>query len=244
MRPILFHVGSYPVYSYGLMVFIAFIVGTLAARTFLVKKGIEPHVIYLLGAVVAVSGLVGSRVFYVLGHLSEFSRNWSGILDFETRGLVFYGGLIFAVPAGYLFVRFRKLPAGTVANAAGLVFLPCMAIARIGCFLNGCCGGKPSSLPWAVTFPGTAEAVHPTQIYELILDLCAFLVLLALIKRLSRGWEVFIFAVGSYAIARFFVEFFRFHDNPSASIFFQGLSLLIFFACALIFYLRRRFNVE
>ncbi len=244
MRPVLFHIGSYPVYSYGLMVFVAFITGTVAARAFLAKRDIEPYEIYLLAAVVAFSGLVGSRVFYVLGHFGEFSKNWRAIFDLETRGLVFYGGLTFAVPAGYLFVRLRKLPAGTIANAAGFVFLPCMAIARVGCFLNGCCGGKPSSLPWAVTFPGAGEPVHPTQIYELILNLCAFLLLLAVMKRISRGWEVFIFAIGCYAMVRFFVEFFRYHQNSHASMFFQGLSLIIFFACALIFYLRRKYNVE
>jgi len=226
------------------MILTAFIVGTMIARVYLSKRGVEPYNVYLIAAVVAVSGLIGSRVFYVLGHFSEFARNWKEVFDLETKGLVFYGGLIFAVPCGYLMVRLRRLPAGLVANAGGLAFLPSMAIARIGCFLNGCCGGKPSSVIWAVRFPGTDQAVHPTQIYELILDICAFFVLLMLVRRFSQGWEVLLCAISLYALVRFFVEFFRLHENPNAPFFFQGLSALLFLGCPLILYLRRRFKPE
>ena len=104
-----------------------------------------------------------------------------------------------------------KLPAGAFFNAIGLALPLCIAIARIGCFLNGCCYTKPSGLPWAVNF-GFGR-VHPTQIYELILDLVAFAFLLWVRRYLSRDWDLFLMSIAAYAVIRFFMEFWRAHTD-------------------------------
>ncbi len=228
MRPILFHLGKVPIYSYGFMLFIAFLTGTLLGRRELKQRGVDVSNLFLFVAVAAMAAIVGSRLFYVLGHLNEFSSNWSRIFDINSVGLVYYGGLLLAIPVGVLTARWLKLPLGPLADAAGLVLPLCIAIARIGCFLNGCCGGKPSGLPWAVTFPGAAEAVHPTQLYEMVLDLVAFAILLGVRKRLKRDWDLFLLSLALYASIRFTVEFFRFHPSKGGSLFFQALSALIF----------------
>ncbi len=245
MRPVLFHIGSYPVYSYGVMLFLAFLAGIMVARAELARRGLDSSAIYLIGAVAAISGVLGARLFYVLGHLEEFSGDWGRVIDFNMRGLVYYGGLALAVPACLLLVRRLGLPAGDVADSVGLALPLSLAIARVGCFLNGCCGGKPSGLPWAVTFPGSLSPVHPTQLYEMVLDLALFAFLLAARKRLRRGWDLFLLSLAGYGLVRFINEFFRFHADARAGLFFQAASLaLASCAAGLLLYYRERKTAE
>lgn len=240
MHPVLFRLGSFPVYSYGVMLLAALLVGTFVAGRVFVRNELELSQLYLLVAVIAVSGLVGARVFYVVGHFSEFSGHLARMFDTNTVGLVYYGGLIFAFPAAILTTKRLKLPTATVVGAAALALPLGLGIARIGCFLNGCCGGKPSGLPWAVTFPGTTTPVHPTQLYEAILDVALFVVLLVLISKFVDGWDLMLCSLAGYAAIRFFMEFFRFHSKPDAGLFFQLLSAAIFVASIGALLLRRR----
>lgn len=240
MRPVLFSIGSFPVYSYGVMLFLAFMAAAFVARSEMNRRGLDGSAIYLIAAVAAISGVIGARIFYVLGNLDTFSGSWGQIFDLNMRGLVFYGGLAFAVPSCLLLIRFMKLPLGAVSDAVGLALPLSLAVARVGCFLNGCCGGKPSGLPWAVTFPGSSTPVHPTQLYEMALDLLAFAFLLWARKRLHRDWDLFLLSIASYGLIRFVVEFFRFHADPNATIFFQTVSAVLFVICTAALVLRER----
>jgi phosphatidylglycerol---prolipoprotein diacylglyceryl transferase len=240
MRPVLFHIGSFPVYSYGVMLFFAFLAGIFVARSELNRRGLDGSAIYLIASIAAITGVIGARIFYVLGNLEQFHGNWGRLFDLNMRGLVFYGGLALAVPSCVVLVRRMKLPPGAVADAVGLAMPLSLAIARIGCFLNGCCGGKPSGMPWAVTFPGSAAAVHPTQLYEMALDLAAFALLLWARKRLERDWDLFLLSLASYGLIRFAVEFFRFHADPNAAIFFQVFSMALFIGCSAAILFRNR----
>lgn len=240
MRPVLFYIGSFPVYSYGVMLFLAFLAGIFVARHELNRRGLDGSSMYLIGAVAAITGVIGARIFFVLGHLQDFSGNWGGMFDLNMRGLVYYGGLFLAVPSCILLVRRMKLPGGAVTDAVGLAMPLSLAIARLGCFLNGCCGGKPSGLPWAVTFPGSTTSVHPTQLYEMVLDLTAFAFLLWARKKLHRDWDLFLLSLASYGLIRFVVEFFRFHANPNATIFFQSVSIALLLVCSIAVYWRER----
>ncbi len=240
MRQVLFSIGSFPVYSYGVMLFLAFMAAVFVARSEMNRRGLDGSAIYLIAAVAAISGVIGARIFYVLGNLDTFSGNWGQIFDINMSGLVFYGGLAFAVPSCLLLIRFMKLPLGAVSDAVGLALPLSLAVARVGCFLNGCCGGKPSGLPWAVTFPGSSTPVHPTQLYELALDLLAFAFLMWARKRLQRDWDLFLLSLASYGLIRFLVEFFRFHADPNATIFFQTVSVVLFVTCTAALILRER----
>lgn len=240
MHPVLFHIGGFPVYSYGAMLFLAVLAAVIVLRHELNRRGLDGSAAYLIGAVAAITGVVGARVFYVLGNLADFSGHWVQVFDVNMRGLVYYGGLLLAVPSCILLVQRMKLPVGVVADAIGLAIPLSIAIARVGCFLNGCCGGKPSGLPWAVTFPNTATPVHPTQLYELILDLAAFGFLLWVRKRLRRDWDLFLLSLAAYGLVRFIMEFFRVHTNPHAAVFFQAMSAAIFLLSMAVFFRRER----
>lgn len=228
VHPVLFHIGDYTVYSYGVMLFCALIVALFVVRHQLGSKGIEPLPVYVLSGILVAAGLMGARLFYVLGHLEEYRGNWLHVFDFDTAGMVLYGGLIVALPVAVLAIRRLRLPLGAVLDAVGLALPMSLAIARMGCFLNGCCGGKPSGLSWAVTFPGNSVAVHPTQLYEMICDLAVFASLLLIRRRLTKSGDLFLVSIASYSVVRFVMEFFRFHSNPQATPFFQSLSVAIF----------------
>lgn len=253
MRPELFRIGPLTVHSYGFFLALAFIVGMMISFLYLRRKFVDAYVVFELVLAAAVGGIVGARLFYVVGHWSEFSSRWWEAFKFwNVQGLVFYGGFIFGLLAAAAVVRWRGLPVGQVLDSGGLAVPAAMAVARVGCYLNGCCFGKSSGLPWAVTFPLKTQynmgmptnPVHPTQIYELLMDLGIFVLLLAVHRRFRYRGEIMVVFIMLYAVARFVNEFFRYHTSPGANLFFQLLSAAAFLAAGLVLVFRRRFLAE
>lgn len=249
----LFHIGPLVVHSYGFMLAMAFVVGMFVSYGYLRNKFLDAYVVFELVLAAAVGGILGARIFYVVGHWREFSSMWWEIFKFwNVQGLVFYGGLIFGILAATAVIRIRGLSIGTVLDSGGFAVPMALATARIGCFLNGCCYGKTSALPWAVTFPIQTQVdmgmppnpVHPTQIYELLMDLGIFFILLALNKRFRYRGEVMLSFIMLYAVARFINEFFRYHTNLDANLLFQLMSVLAFVAAGLVLLFRRRLLPE
>jgi phosphatidylglycerol:prolipoprotein diacylglycerol transferase len=206
---------------------LAIIAMITVAYLWLKPKGYSLTSILMLSLAGSAAGLLGARLFYVAGHFDTFSHNPGDIFRLQMSGLVFYGAVIVGGIVIILTARLMKMKVLEVADAGGLTLLLGLAIGRVGCFLNGCCGGKTSGLPWAVTFPGTVESVHPTQIYELILNLIAFGVLLYLSNRLKRHGELFFLALAFYGAIRFCMEFLRVHTDPMAAPTFQIMSVAI-----------------
>ncbi|MBN2026243.1 MAG: prolipoprotein diacylglyceryl transferase [Actinobacteria bacterium] len=253
MRPELFEIGSLTVHAYGFFLALAFIVGMLVSFWYLRRQFLDAYVVFELVLAAAVGGIVGARIFYVVGHWSEFSANWWEVFKFwNVEGLVFYGGFILGVLAAAAVIRLRGLSVGVVLDSGGLAVPAALAVARIGCYLNGCCYGKSSSLPWAVTFPVKTQInmgmppnpVHPTQIYEIILDLAIVIILLAVYKRFRYRGQIMLSFIMLYAVVRFILEFFRFHTKPSANLFFQLVSVAAFVLAGLALLLRRRLLPE
>jgi phosphatidylglycerol:prolipoprotein diacylglycerol transferase len=130
-------------------------------------------------------------------------------------GLVYYGGLMGASLACILYTRIKKLPLWKVAD----ILAPSIALGyvfgRIGCLLNGCCYGRACSLPWAIRFPADnplnppTHPVHPTEVYESLLNLGLYAVLAWLFRRKKFDGQVFSVYLVSYALLRSFVEMFR-----------------------------------
>ena len=253
MRPELFDIGPITVHAYGFFLALAFIVGMLVSFWYLRRQFMDAYVVFELVLAAAVGGIVGARIFYVVGHWREFSSAWWEAFKFwNVQGLVFYGGFILGVLAAVLVVRLRGLSIGVVLDSGGLAVPAALVVARVGCYLNGCCFGKSSGLPWAVTFPPQTQMtmgmppnpVHPTQIYELIMDLAILLVLLAVYKRFRYRGEVMLAFVMLYAGVRFTNEFFRYHTNPNANLFFQLLSVAAFVLAGAVLFFRFRLLAE
>jgi phosphatidylglycerol:prolipoprotein diacylglycerol transferase len=207
--------GGLTVHWYGILVAMGFFAGLWTASRRARLSGISAEQIYDLGPWLIIGGILGGRVLYVISYWKEdFAANpFPEIFMIQHGGLVFYGGLIGAILAGMAYLRWKKLPVWKVADimspsiALGYVF------GRIGCLMNGCCYGRACSLPWAIHFPPTHETggmpVHPTEIYDSLLNLCFYLYLAWLFRRKKFDGQVFAAYLIGYAFLRSFVEYFR-----------------------------------
>lgn len=239
----LFKIGSLTIYSYGVFLALAFVTGTLLARYRYREQYKNPDIILNFVLAALIGGIIGARLFYVAGHWKDFASNPGRIFSLNMEGLVFYGGLIFGLGLTLLVGVLGKQKFWDVMDLAGLCVPPALAIGRIGCLLNGCCYGKLSNLPWSITYPASSGILgsrHPTQVYELILDLILFAILWTRRDSFSRrGTTFFLFLMG-YSAIRLFVEFFRDHSDPKAALFFQLLSAFFFLVSVIVLLFRYR----
>ena len=229
MHPILIKIGPLQLYTYGLMLAVAFLVGIYLATRAAERAGVKPEIFADLGIVVILSAILGARLFYVLFYDLQYTLAHPGeLLKLQQTGLVFYGGLIFSVGAGLIFCRLKSIPIPLALDIAAPSIALGQAIGRIGCFMSGCCYGRPTGIFWAVKFPHLDHMRHPTQIYESLATFAIFLVLLRFRKHRMGGGQVAWLYLVLYASARFAIEFFR-DDNPHILLGFtvsQAVSLL------------------
>jgi phosphatidylglycerol:prolipoprotein diacylglycerol transferase len=203
------------------MMAVAFLAGLWTAGRRGIRDNLSPDSIMDLGPWLIVGTIVGARTLYVLtfwdtqfAHkpLAEIFKVWEG-------GLVFYGGLIGATVAGVAYLRLRKLPLWKMADAVAPSIALGYVFGRIGCLLNGCCYGRECHLPWAIQFPDReglpTTPVHPTQIYDSLLNLGFYAFLAWLYRRKKFDGQVFGAYLIGYALLRSFVEMFRGDYPPS-----------------------------
>lgn len=212
MHPVLFQIGETAVPSYGILVTLAMLIGLGVALLLAGKSGLPvmETATYLLFLVMA--SLLGAKAYLMIFTAVELALagqpvSWAALLEHKSMG-VFYGGYIVGIFFSIWYLRKVGLPLWKVSNivpAAALMH----AVGRVGCFLGGCCFGRPSSAPWAVQFPGHLEAVHPTQLYEAALDLLNFGVLLLAFKHKRFDGQVFCLYLFNYSVIRYVVELFR-----------------------------------
>jgi phosphatidylglycerol:prolipoprotein diacylglycerol transferase len=221
MFPQLVRLGPFTLYSYGLLVALAFLTALFVASRLAQRSGLDPDRVATLGIYVAVAAIVGAKLFLLLSDFSYYIHNPGQILSLATlqAGGVFFGGLVLALATAAWYMRRTGLPPLRTSDT----FAPAIAlghsIGRVGCFLAGCCWGKPAALPWAVTFtkPLAHELVgvplgvplHPTQLYESAAELIFFFVLLARFHRPHRDGAVLGLYLILYSTFRFFIEFLR-----------------------------------
>ena len=209
MHPILFKLGPVEIYSYGFMLAIAFLVCTFLALHEARRRGFPEDGVYDMVLWAVIGGVVGARLFYVSYYWELYTSAPWRIFAIWEGGLVFYGGIVGGAIAVLSVVFFKDLPLADAADIVGLVLPLGLTIGRIGCFLNGCCYGKPTTLPWGIVFPGLGNIPrHPTQIYEMIYSLLIFIFLWAFRRKLPPGLILPLFLL-LYSFFRFFNEFLR-----------------------------------
>ncbi len=248
MRRILFEIPlpflqkSIPIYSYGFMLMIAFLVAITIARWRARKEGIDPNKITDLGIYLVCAGILGARLFFIVQFFEDYKNNLLSIFKIYEGGLVYYGGLFAGIVTLFVYVKGHQLPFFKIID----MLMPSAAVGlgfgRIGCFLNGCCFGKLAShVPWAVQFPRTLDKmgtvdgspaflhqyelgfvhlsdahtlpIHPTQLYSFLSDIALFFILSAFFKYRKRDGEVLLLFGIIYPVIRFCMEALR-DDNP------------------------------
>jgi phosphatidylglycerol:prolipoprotein diacylglycerol transferase len=210
MHSTLFTIFGIPIRAYGLMMVVGFLLGLFRAVRVAKKRGLNPDRVYDLALIVLLSGVIGSRLVYILLNLdtekfSEFFAVWNG-------GLSFHGGVLFAVIAAVIYTKRTKLAFMSYADLLAPSLAIGYAFTRIGCFLNGCCYGCPTSLPWGVRFLEDGVLTppsHPTQIYAFLANLFIFFLLTRLEKQNRAPGFIFVSYLGLYGVYRFLVEYLR-----------------------------------
>jgi len=197
------------------MIALAFLAGLWTATRRAPRENIPGEKIADVTFWLMLGTIVGARTVYVTTYWkTEFVHQpISEIFMIQHGGLVYYGGLIGAIITGSLYVWWQKLPLWKVAD----VLAPSIALGnvfgRIGCLLNGCCYGRACSLPWAIRFPADhptgGAPVHPTEIYDALLNLVLYFGLAWLFRHKKFDGQVFATYLIGYAVFRFAVEFFR-----------------------------------
>jgi phosphatidylglycerol:prolipoprotein diacylglycerol transferase len=225
MFPKLISLGGHFLPSYGVLVAIGFLAGLWVATRLAKEQGLPAEVVSNLAVYCALAGLAGGKLFMFLFDFNEYWEHPGRIFSLETLQAagVYQGGFLVALIVGVLYLHYNLLPIGKTFD----VFAPGIAIGhaigRLGCLAAGCCWGKPTHLPWAITFTNQDAheltdvplnvPVHPTQLYESALNLIIFWFLWRRIHKPHRSGEIFGWYLVFYSTARFLVEFLRNHEQ-------------------------------
>lgn len=213
MFPVIVEIGPVKLYSFGLMVMMAFLGAAWMVTRELSRRGLVPDHLEGYPMLALLGGLGGARVYYLLEHLEQLQANPFRSL-FAGAGLTWYGGAIGGALVVLLFARHKGQPLWSMCDAFAPALAAAYGIGRIGCQLAGDGDyGPPSDLPWAMAYPRgvvpVAVPVHPTPIYE-VLMMIPIVALLWGLRRQPRGpgwlFGLYLVLVG---IERWISEIFR-----------------------------------
>ena len=166
MFPELFEIPfiHWPVPTYGLMMVIAFLAAVSLIRHLSSQLTPNPQFITNAALYSLIAGVVGARLFYVIHHFNQFQGRLLSAFAIWKGGLELLGGILLAITVIILYLRHHKLPIRRYLDILAIGLMLALTFGRIGCFLNGCCFGKPTNIPWAVRFPYGSDAYY-SQIY-------------------------------------------------------------------------------
>lgn len=264
MHPIIWRITeTLAIKSYGIAIAAAFVVGILLTARHARKIGLKFNDFVDMGFWVVIAAIVGARVFYILFNLPAYLKNPVAIVKIWQGGLIFYGGLFAAVLAAIIFMRRRGIPVWLGGDLIAPQIALGYAVTRLGCFLNGCCFGRPTELPWGVAFPPDCGAgryiaqltfvamfsgqpvaeirLHPVQLYAAAANLVIFAILLLAWRRRRFDGQIFWGYLLLYPVYRFVIEFFRGDNEPLLlNLTVAQIMSVVLFGCALAAWLNLR----
>jgi phosphatidylglycerol:prolipoprotein diacylglycerol transferase len=215
MYPNLFSIGPLTIHSYGLFVALGFAVAFLVILRIGKAQRMKTQQIMDIGFIVILMAIIGSRLAYVAMNFSHYKAHPVDIIKIWEGGLVFSGGLVAVVLVMIWYLRRHRLSFRPMGDLCAPGIAIGQAIGRLGCFMAGCCYGRPTDLPWAVTFTHPQSLaplntpLHPTQLYSAFSGFIIFLVLMFLNAKKQFQGQVFIWFLILHSTARLFMERFR-----------------------------------
>lgn len=236
-HPTVFHLGPIELTGFGLAVLAAFAISQIVCQHELWRRGHDKEADAMPDVVMAAlfGTLIGAKTYYVVltGDPGAF---------FSRGGFVFWGGFMGAVALCWAIIKYRKLNFLRFADVAGIAIAAGYSVGRSGCWAVGDDYGRPWSGPFAARFPegappstvsvmssqfgatfpagtpgDTVVAVHPTQLYEVVLGFVMFVILWRMRKHTRQeGWLFGVWCVLA-GVERFIIEFFRAKDDQTTA---------------------------
>jgi len=237
-----FSIGNFTIYSWGLVFVLVFLLGFFLVLKEARKKRIDERHIYNIALLILIGTIAGGRLFHVLGNFRFYFQNPAEIFMLSHGGMASYGGILFALLFIWLYARKQNnIQFLEILDLFAPYVVLSIALGRIGCFLNWCCYGAASSLPWAIKVAGDVPR-HPSQIYELIAGLIIFFILIKIKggkekkdmsmkfrkskffdfdlihedsfinKQMEKPGSMFLLFLALYSLFRFATDFTRFYD--------------------------------
>jgi len=264
MIPVLFEIGPIRVYSYGLMLGIAFLLGSAVLGRELKRRGLDAAMASTITVLAVIFGIAGAKILYLIEEWDAFTMNPAG-MAFSAGGLTWYGGFLLALLVVSLYIRKKKAPFLKVWDCLGVALILAYGVGRVGCHLSGDGDyGSPTALAWGTIYAqGTAKPsvmledyfrreplerqawhydslrtivagkdrlghyytrfdevtpLHPTPIYELLLGIAGYFLLLAIQKRRLPDGSLFMMYLMLASTFRFAIEFLRLNPRIAAGL--------------------------
>jgi phosphatidylglycerol:prolipoprotein diacylglycerol transferase len=234
MIPVLFRIGPVPIYSFGLLLGIGFLLGSYILSLELARKKLDPEIASTITILAVVFGISGAKILFLIEEWKTFIRNPIGEA-FTPGGLTWYGGFILGMTVISLYVRRKKIPFLKIWDGLAMGLIIAYGVSRLGCHLSGDGDyGFPTTLPWGTNYsqgtsppsrtfamfpeitsryPGgvvpDTTPCHPTPVYEFLLGVGGFALMWNLRKRPWPDGKMFMVYLMLSSLFRFSVEFLR-----------------------------------
>lgn len=258
--------GPIPLRGYALSILAGIVIAVLWAKRRYADRGGNPEIVLDVAIAAIPAGIIGGRIYHVLTdwpkYFGEGGNPWQAF-NIAAGGLGIWGAVALGTLAGWLVLKWRKVPVAPMLDAVAPTIILAQGIGRLGNWFNQELHGGPTALPWGleiyrrvdeagnlapVTGVSTGEVlavVHPTFLYELVWNVAICVLLVWLDRRFRLGGGlVFALYVAGYTLGRFFIELIR---TDAATEVFGGLrintvtSAVVFLvACGFVFMLRHK----
>jgi phosphatidylglycerol:prolipoprotein diacylglycerol transferase len=221
ISPIAFTIGEVSVRWYGIMVALAVVVLILWVLREVRRGAKLSYETIITAALVGIpSGIIIAKLLHVIDMWEYYTANPGLILGFS--GLAIWGAVLGATLGVWIYSKFSKLQFGYLVDLVAPGIILAQAVGRVGCTINGCCYGLPTSLPWGIVYTHPESygysaslalpqgmGLHPTQIYEIIFCLIIFAILLRLRGRFKPDGSLFLIYLSIYSLWRVGIDFLR-----------------------------------
>jgi len=247
--PVAFTLGPLQIRWYGIIIAVAFSIGTLLAYRRATRAQVDPdHIINLITLIIP-AAIIGARIYYVAFTWAEYQNDPLTALAIWQGGLAIHGGILGGVLAGLLYVKKHKLSAWNIADILAPSLILGQSIGRWGNFINQEAHGGPVSQKFISFFPVfiqkqmyiAGQYYHPTFLYESTWDFGVFLFLMYYWTKRKIQGEVALLYLVLYSLGRFFIEGLRTDSLMMGPIRVAQLVSIILIATGIvIFYWRRK----
>ena len=234
MIPVLFEIGPFKIYSFGLLLGIGFLLGSYILSLELKRKKLDPEIASTVTILAVLFGISGAKILFLIEEWNTFIRNPISE-TFSPGGLTWYGGFILGMTAISVYVRRKKIPFLKIWDGLAMGLIIAYGVSRLGCHFSGDGDyGFPTTLPWGTNYakgtspPSRAFAIfpeitsrypggvvpdttpcHPTPVYEFLLGMAGFAAMWRLRRRPWPDGKMFMVYLMLSSLFRFSVEFLR-----------------------------------